>query len=257
MKKMLIAGNWKMNTTYKEAKELALNIVSGLSGLGQLKSKILFCPPFTNIFAVKEAIKGFEIELGAQNCFYELKGAFTGEISPLMLLELGCNYVIIGHSERRTYFGEDDALINRKVLAATRAGLNVILCIGETLEQRKKNETFSVLEYQINTDLDLFPSEHLKRLVIAYEPVWAIGTGISATNEQIEEAHNWIREYLIGKFGSIANDIIILYGGSLSDSNSAEIFSIANVNGGLIGGASLDATKFLNIIKSAEVILSQ
>ncbi len=257
MKKMLIAGNWKMNTTPKEAKVLAQKILYGLESLGKTHSKVLLCPPYTNLFAVKEVINNSEIELGGQNCFYELQGAYTGEISPLMLLELGCSYVIIGHSERRTYFVETDDVINKKVSSAVVAGLKVILCIGETLEQRKNNDTFAILEYQLNQDLHLLEIKDIKNVIIAYEPVWAIGTGISASVEQIAEAHDWIREFFRNKYGEIANEMIILYGGSLSDNNCFEILNIKNVNGGLIGGASLDPTKFLNIIKTAEDLLSQ
>ncbi len=256
MKKMLIAGNWKMHTNYKEAQELALAILSGVNEISNLQSKILLCPPFTNLFSVKEVIQSSVIELGAQNCHFEQKGAFTGETSPKMLYDLGCKYVIIGHSERRTYFNEDDILINKKVISAINTGINVILCIGETIEQRQNSETFNILEHQLKYDLKELDSANLRNIVIAYEPVWAIGTGISATTEQIEEAHQWIKRYLYTNYREIANDLLILYGGSMNDKNALEIFKIEDVNGGLIGGASLKSEVFLNMIESSEKVLN-
>lgn len=255
MKKMLIAGNWKMNTNVDESIELAQTIVNGLKIKGGVKSDILICPPFTSLHGVSKIIEGTPVYLGAQNCYFKDKGAFTGEISPKMLLHLHCKYVIIGHSERRQYFYEDDWLINKKISFVLKSGLKPIFCIGETLDERQANKTLSVLKRQILTGLDSIDEFELSNVVIAYEPVWAIGTGISATLEQIAEAHDWIRSIMKDSFGNEFQYNLILYGGSLNAENGEEILRLKDVNGGLIGGASLNAASFLTLVNYSESIL--
>ncbi|MBM2813676.1 MAG: triose-phosphate isomerase [Ignavibacteria bacterium] len=249
MKKMFIAGNWKMNTTATQAKELACSISEAVKQLPDSSIQIAVCPPFTSIQSVGEAIAGSKIILGAQNCHFKDKGAFTGEISLEMLANINCKAVIIGHSERRTYFFETDSLINQKVSAALTAGFLPILCIGETLDERRANQTFEILRRQLDIGLENITLNNPDDLVIAYEPVWAIGTGIAATIEQVEEAHTWLRHYLTGRFDEIGETLAIQYGGSLTAENADDILSIADVNGGLIGGASLKADSFLSIIR--------
>lgn len=253
MKPMLIAGNWKMNTTAEEATTLAQQIVSGIANVS-LKSKVLVCPPFTNISTVSQIVNGSRVMLGSQNCHFEPKGAFTGEISLPMLKSLACTHVIIGHSERRAYFHESDELINKKAHAILGAGLQPIICIGETLEQRQSNKTFDVLDFQLTHCLKGIEPAFTQSVIIAYEPVWAIGTGIAAVPEQIDEAHNFIREKIVSILGNDAKQVPILYGGSLTNQNADSVFAIENVNGGLIGGASLKAELFLEIIQSSEKI---
>lgn len=255
-RKYLIAGNWKMNTTHSTAETLVSEIVDGISKIDNLQTKVLVCPPFINISGVFDIARNSLVKVGSQNCYFEEKGAFTGEISIPMLKEVGCSYIIIGHSERRAIFNESNFLINKKVKAILDAELNPILCIGETLEERQTGKTFDVLQRQLNECLQDLSIDEIARVVIAYEPVWAIGTGVSATPKEIAEAHLWMRNYFIEKVGDFtAKDIYLLYGGSLNDANAKETLSIANVDGGLIGGASLVASKFLSIIETAEHIL--
>jgi triosephosphate isomerase len=255
MKRMLVAGNWKMNKDIAESVALVSEILSWLDGK-DLKSKVLVCPPFTSIPAVQKLIENTSLLLGAQNCHYESKGAYTGEISPSMLKSAGCEYVIVGHSERRTYFFETDTLVNKKVIALLAHNLKPILCIGETLDERNDDLTFDVIERQIQLGLRDVDAEQIAQIVIAYEPVWAIGTGVTATIEQIGEAHRFIRNCLIKLFGGIANDMMILYGGSVNSQNCPEIFAIPEVNGALVGGASLVGKEFVSIIESSETIAS-
>jgi triosephosphate isomerase len=255
MKNMLIAGNWKMNTNVFESQKLVEYILGFLSSYKDLKSKVLVCPPFTSLFTIGKMIDNTKLLLGAQNCYYEEKGAFTGEISIPMLEYCGVRYVIIGHSERRAYFNETDELINKKLLALLQHNLTPILCIGETLDERNRGETFQVLKNQLEQDLAEAPFTSINKIVIAYEPVWAIGTGVSASREQVVEAHDFLRSYLIEKYGENAKNVYLLYGGSLSEKNADEILSIENVNGGLIGGASLKGESFTEIIKIAEKYL--
>ncbi|PKL77786.1 MAG: triose-phosphate isomerase [Ignavibacteriae bacterium HGW-Ignavibacteriae-4] len=245
MSKYLIAGNWKMNTNLDEAKI----ITDGLHSFINYDSEVemLICPPYTHLGFLSEIVDLSRISLGAQNVHYEESGAFTGEISNDMLLSVGCEYVIIGHSERRTLFCETDVNINKKVVNSLKAGLRVILCIGETLEERESGLTNSVLKEQLNIGLaGVVDTINLK---IAYEPIWAIGTGRTASTDQITETHGFIAEFLKNRFG--ANTIKILYGGSMNSDNAKEILSILNVNGGLIGGASLKSESFLAIYNSA------
>lgn len=262
MEKMLIAGNWKMNTDAGEAEFLARSINENLSGLNienkfQGYLKILVCPPFINIPIVGNEIKNSNILLGAQNCSDKLSGAYTGEISIPMLKYYGCEYVIIGHSERRQYYHETDKSVNDKLKTIINSGIKAIVCIGEILEERKSGKTFEVLERQIHEGLMDINYSFYNQIVIAYEPVWAIGTGISAEAYQVSEAHEFIRNELKGLFSENASEMIIQYGGSVNEQNAKEILSLKDVNGALIGGASLKSTSFLSIIKSAMAVLEK
>jgi triosephosphate isomerase (TIM) len=249
MKQYLIAGNWKMNTNVFEAVELTKHILLGLKKRTLPQNvKVLVCPPYTNLDSVSRELKYSKILLGAQNCHFEPKGAFTGEIAIVMLKQFECQYVIIGHSERRHIFGEKNDFINKKARALLNHQVSPILCIGESLEQRNAGETNNVLEEQLVNCLKDISSEEFKNIVIAYEPVWAIGTGISATNEQIDTAHNFIRNLLNKLYGDVAKDTLLLYGGSVTADNAQEILLIKNVNGALIGGAALKYEQFLSII---------
>lgn len=249
MKKMLIAGNWKMNTNVFESEKLVEYILGYLSSKDKLNCDVLVCPPFLSIYPISVLLEDSKLKLGAQNCHFEGKGAFTGEVSLPMLKHCDVSYVIIGHSERRAYFAEDDTLLNKKLKAAFDAEITPILCIGETIDERNSGKTFDVLTSQLQGDLDGIEAAKIKDLVIAYEPVWAIGTGVSATNEQVKEAHDWLRSYLVSQFGENGKETILLYGGSLNDKNADELLALENVNGGLIGGASLNGESFVSIIE--------
>ncbi len=246
MKQYLIAGNWKMNTTPGSARSLVASL-SNIQGLNE-NVGMLVCPPFTNLSAVSEVINNSMISLGAQNCHPEPEGAFTGEVSVAMLKEAGCKYVIIGHSERRTLFGESDEFICMKAKSIIREKLIPIVCIGETLEERQSGTTFDVLKLQLDNCLNEIDSVDF---VIAYEPVWAIGTGIAAEVSQVDEAHSWIADYLESKYPGKSSEIKILYGGSMKPSNAEELLSLKHVSGGLIGGASLKPDSFIEIYNSA------
>ena len=242
----LIAGNWKMFKTCPEAVETARQ-------LAQLVDKntvdVMIAPQFTALVPVSDVIKGSCISLGAQNLFWESEGAYTGEISPAMLVSAGCRYAIIGHSERRQYFGENDGTVNKKIKAAIKNDLIPILCVGESEKERESKETFNVLDRQITKGLEGFSSNDLDTLVIAYEPVWAIGTGKTATKEQAQEVHQFIRSTIEKIFGNIlARSIRILYGGSVKPDNIKELMEMSDVDGALVGGASLDAQTFSKII---------
>ncbi|MFH1050569.1 MAG: triose-phosphate isomerase [bacterium] len=254
MKKMLIAGNWKMNTNAEEAKMLVQEILNKLPQ-GYDKLKILVCPPFINIPVVSEFVKDSGILLGAQNCSAQLSGAFTGEISVPMLKYYGCEYVIIGHSERRQYYHETNKGINEKLKTILNSGLNAIVCIGETLEERQTGKTWEILECQLRESLYGIETKYSNNIVIAYEPVWAIGTGVSAETGQVQEAHEFIRNTLRTIFNENSNDMVIQYGGSVNDKNAKEILSLKDVNGALIGGASLKPDSFVSIIESAVGVL--
>lgn len=247
MKNFLIAGNWKMNMLREDTRTLINEIKTGLSNLNLQKVEILVCPTFTSLGIAQKLTNDSPISIGAQNMHYEEKGAFTGEISPSMLLDSGCKYVILGHSERRQYFKEDNEILTKKLSSAFNNNLIPIYCIGETLEERNNGITFKIIEEQLSI-LTSFKIDMLDKLVIAYEPVWAIGTGLTATKEQILEVHTWIAEYLQKNFGI---EVKILYGGSMNAKNSHEILSTNFVSGGLIGGASLVSDQFLAIIKDA------
>jgi len=248
MKRYLIAGNWKMNKTIGEAIELAQKLVESLKDVND--RDILICPPFTALYSVYQVIKGTNIKLGAQDVFYENSGAFTGEISPIMLKDVGCEYVIIGHSERRHIIGETDELINKKIKAAINNGLKTILCVGELLEEREAGKTLEVVKTQIEKGLNGVSKEEMKNVVIAYEPVWAIGTGKTAKPEDAQEVHAYIRELLSKLYSKeIADETIIQYGGSVKASNIDSLMAMPDIDGALVGGASLVAEEFTRIVK--------
>ena len=253
MRKVLIAGNWKMNKAPAEAEELAEGIRAKVGNITRID--IVICPPFPALSAVYEKIKESHIKLGAQNLFWEREGAYTGEVSALMLKEMGCRYVIIGHSERRTIFAERDETINKIVKAAIAEGLLPILCVGELLEQREEEKTFEVVKTQLKKGLVDVSLEDAKTIVIAYEPVWAIGTGKVATPQQAQEVHKYIRELLVNIFDEQTADLIrIQYGGSVKPDNVEEIMAQKDVDGALVGGASLKADSFIELVKKSSKI---
>ena len=244
-----IAGNWKMYTTAATARELASAVVRGLGP--ESRVTVAVCPPFPYLSAVAEVLRGSPVGLGAQNLYPEKEGAFTGEVSPAMLRDLGCRYVIVGHSERRHKLGETDAFINRKVKAALAVGLQVILCVGETLEEREANRMEGVLNEQLTGGLSGVTAEALRGVVLAYEPVWAIGTGRNATPEQAEEAHAFLRRRVGQLCGADAADgLVIQYGGSVKPENAGILLGQPDVDGALVGGASLKADPFLAIVRA-------
>ena len=246
----LIVGNWKMNGTVEETRKLLFQIrVEWSEECGNVE--VAVCPPFTALIVARHELQQTGIKFGAQNCHFEKLGAFTGEISPIMLSELGCSYVILGHSERRTIFGETDELVSKKVRAALDAKLIPIVCIGETETEREANQTENVLLKQLTGSLASVNKNDIGRIVLAYEPVWAIGTGKTATPEQAQSAHAFIRTELTKKFGESAGAVRTLYGGSMKPTNARELFAQPDIDGGLIGGASLDAESFVDIVRSA------
>ena len=248
MRKQIVAGNWKMNTTPAEGLELVKNVIAQSAEVAE-DVNFIVCPPFTHLSQVAEATKGTRVAVGAQNCAAEAKGAYTGEVSAAMLASLGIEYVILGHSERREYYGETSQTLNKKMEQAYANGLKPIYCVGERLEEREAERHFDVVKAQIEKVVFNLTEEQFAQLVIAYEPVWAIGTGKTATAEQAEEIHAYIRKVLAEKFGAAAEQTPILYGGSCKPSNAAEIFAKENVDGGLIGGAALKAEDFIAIGK--------
>ena len=248
-RKTLIAGNWKMNKTAAEA----LPLIEGLTAKATAMAAVdvVVCPPFTTLAAVAKAAAGSPIKVGAQNVHWAASGAFTGEISAAMLAEIPVSYVIIGHSERRQYFGETDATVNQRLLAALAAGLTPIVCVGELLDQREGGRTEAVVGEQIRLGLAGLSAEQLARTVIAYEPVWAIGTGRTATPQQAQDVHAFIRAQLRQTHGAVADGVRILYGGSMKKENARELLSQPDIDGGLIGGASLKVDDFMGIIAPA------
>ena len=247
----LIAGNWKMFKTCPEAVETAAKLVTLVAGTTDMD--VMIAPPFTALAPVFDVVKGSSVCLGAQNLFWESQGAFTGEISPAMLVSTGCTYVIIGHSERRQHFGETDETVNKRIQAAVNNDLIPVMCVGESEKERESNNTFSVLDKQVKKGLKGFSSNDLKRLVIAYEPVWAIGTGKTATAGQAQEVHQFLRAMVEKSFGNIlAKSIRILYGGSVKPNNIAELMAMPDVDGALVGGASLDPDTFSKIVRFEE-----
>lgn len=251
MRKKMIAGNWKMNMDLTESQNLISRLTSGLIGK-KLNCEVIICPPFTSLSEAYTLIKNTPIKLGAQNMYFEQSGAFTGEISAKMLKSVGCEFVIIGHSERRTIFRETDGFINEKLKAALAAGLNPIFCIGETLEEREAGKEKEVLKKQLSEGLDEISVDQMKKIIIAYEPVWAIGTGKTATPSQAEEMHDYIRNYIKDDFtDEIAANLIIQYGGSVKPENARELLSQKDIDGALVGGACLKADLFIGIIESA------
>jgi len=246
VRRLLIAGNWKMYKTIPEAFDLVRELKELVKDVND--RDILVCPPFTALYPVFKELEGSNIVLGGQNMYFEEQGAFTGEISPLMLKNAGCSYVILGHSERRHIFGETDELINKKVLSAVNHGLIPILCVGELLEEREAGKTQEVVEKQVREGLKGIDED--AEFVIAYEPVWAIGTGKTATPELAEEVHFFIRQILSDMFGNEkANSVRILYGGSVKPENAAGLLNMENIDGALVGGASLKAESFAKIVK--------
>jgi triosephosphate isomerase len=248
LRKPFIAGNWKMFKTHTQAVTSAnrlMELITDVHGVD-----IMIAPQYTAMIPVANAIKDSLILLGAQNLYWETEGPFTGEVSAPMLIDCGCQHVIIGHSERRQYFGEKNGSVRKKIAAALSHGLCPVMCVGETAEEREANETKSVLDNQIQKGLEDIVSDNLDKLIIAYEPVWAIGTGKTATSNQAQEVHNFIRLLIRDKFGDeLANSIRILYGGSVKPDNISELMAMADIDGALVGGASLKPETFAKIIK--------
>ncbi len=248
MRKQIIAGNWKMNMTLKEGESLCTSILKE----GQYSFReVVLAAPFIHLESLVQQTKGSQIKVAAQNCHEQLSGAYTGEISALMLSDMGLDYVLLGHSERRAYFNESNTLLASKVNTALSQGLKVIFCCGETLEQRNSGKFLDVVSLQISESLFHLNPLDFKNIVLAYEPVWAIGTGETASTMQAQEMHHYLRNFLAKKFGNdLADNVSILYGGSCKPSNASELFSQPDVDGGLIGGASLFSDDFISIIKS-------
>jgi triosephosphate isomerase len=253
LRKKLIAGNWKMNKTSADATALVQEIVNEVGRNSDVD--VVVCPPYTSLESVGKVLEGSSIKLGAQNMHNEANGAYTGEISAAMLRSIFAGYVILGHSERRTYFGEKDAFVNQKVLAALKNQLKPILCVGETLAEREAGSTLKVVQTQTEAALEGVSKELATNVVIAYEPVWAIGTGKVATTEQAQEVHAFIRSLLVKLFGdAVAQKVRILYGGSMKPANAPELLAQKDIDGGLIGGASLEARSFVDLIKAASAV---
>lgn len=251
MRKKVIAGNWKMYNDLQESQNLISKLINGLSGQSY-NCEVIICPPYTSLSEAYSLIKNTNIKLGAQNMHFEDSGAFTGEISGKMLKSTGCEYVIIGHSERRTIFGETDQVINKKLKKALKDGLKPIFCIGETLDERDKDITRDVIRRQITEGLLEMPIDDLKSMIIAYEPVWAIGTGKVASPEQAQEVHDYIRHLIRDRFSEdSAQNLVIQYGGSVKPENAKELLSQNDIDGALVGGACLKAESFIDIIKAS------
>ena len=249
MRKKIVAGNWKMNTTLQDGVQLAKDVRASIEGK-ELKCGVILGVPFTHLSEVVKAVEGSKIGVAAENCAAEAKGAFTGEVSAEMVASTGAQYVILGHSERRTYFGETSEILTKKVKLALENNLKPIFCIGEVLEQREAGKHLEVVEAQVSEALFGLSEDEFRNIILAYEPVWAIGTGKTASSDQAQEIHSHIRGVIAKKYGeAVANDTTILYGGSCNGGNAHELFSKADVDGGLIGGASLSAEKFLPVIE--------
>jgi triosephosphate isomerase len=251
MRKKIVAGNWKMNMNLNEGLELARSINKYFQEHPSKRSEAVLCTPYIHLAGVSEILQNSKVALGAQNCSSESSGAFTGEVSCDMIKSTGARYVIIGHSERRSYYNEDDILLNKKTLLALKSGLTVIFCCGEILGEREQNIHFKVVKKQLEAGLFDLSDEEFKKIVLAYEPVWAIGTGLTASPDQAQEMHGYIRNLIREKYGKeVADQNTILYGGSCKPSNAAEIFSRPDVDGGLIGGASLKKEDFCAIVEA-------
>lgn len=243
----LIAGNWKMFKTAKETASMIKDLVPRVKNV--TGREVLICPPFTAISSAVDAAKGSNVMIGAQNMFWEDKGAFTGEIAGNMIKDLGCSHVIIGHSERRQYFGETDETVNKRIFAALKNNLTPIICIGETLAEREASQTLKIIEKQIKGGLKGMTKDQMFLSVVAYEPVWAIGTGKTATPDQAQDVHSFIRKQLSDLFDKPTADLIrILYGGSVKPDNMKDLMSRPDIDGGLVGGASLEAESFAKIV---------
>lgn len=251
MRRLLVAGNWKMNTDGASAKKLA-ETLAGEFPDEELPVDLLVCPPFPYLSVVGAAISGSAVKLGAQNAYFEDPGAFTGEVAVEMLRDVGCESVILGHSERRHVMGETDALLNKKVAAALTKGLKVVFCVGEQLHEREGGKTEAVLDAQMGGGLAGLDASAMENVVIAYEPVWAIGTGVVASTEQAESAHAHLRKWLATRYNAeFAERVQILYGGSVTKDNAINLLGQPNVDGALVGGASLSAVKFVPIVQAA------
>ncbi len=251
LRKRIIAGNWKMNKTASESQTLAEEIKRELAECSDVE--VVLCPPFTSLPVVADVVGETAIKFGAQNMHWEANGAYTGEISPFMLRSLYCHFVILGHSERRSYFGETDEIVNKKTKAALAASLTPIVCVGETIEERQAEKHMDVVRTQVQGSLAGIAPADLKKLVIAYEPVWAIGTGLTATPEQAQEMHAFIRSVLAELSNEdVAQSVRIQYGGSMKPSNAAELLAKPDIDGGLIGGASLEAKSFVELVRIAQ-----
>jgi triosephosphate isomerase len=244
MRRPFIAANWKMNKTISETQEFISRFIPEVKDKSDVD--IVIAPPFTSLAVAAEKLKNTNVILAAQDVFYEEKGAYTGEVSPLMLVDIGCKYVIIGHSERRQYFNETDEIVNKKIKAVKKTGLGIIFCIGESLEEREAGRTFDVLQREIEKGLNGIDPDNT---VIAYEPIWAIGTGKTATPEQAQEAHTYIRERLNILYGNKANKFCIIYGGSVTPENIDSLMARKDIDGALVGGASLKVEGFIRIVK--------
>jgi triosephosphate isomerase len=250
MRKKIVAGNWKMNKTFQEGVDLAIEISNIVTEKGDKNVNVIVSPPFTHIAEVNKVVNNERVSVAGQNCATETSGAYTGEISAEMLWSAGADSVILGHSERRTYYGETNALLNTKVKKAIEFNLTPIYCVGEILAEREAGKHFDVIKEQIETVLFDLEVTDFEKVVIAYEPVWAIGTGKTATSDQAQEVHKFIRDLLSAKFGAAAQNTSILYGGSCNPKNAKELFANPDVDGGLIGGASLKAEDFIQIINA-------
>lgn len=248
MRRKVIAGNWKMNKNIQET-ETYINELKEL--VKDTQNEVIICVPFIDLCKAVKTAKGTNIKIGAQNVYFEEKGAYTGEVSPKMLADTGVEYVIIGHSERREYFNETDETINKKLKAALAHGLKPILCVGETLEQREQGITKMWITGQVRYDMEGLSKDEAQNIIIAYEPIWAIGTGKTASKEDANEALKWIREEIEKLYDKeLADEIIIQYGGSVKSSNAGELFAMSDIDGGLVGGASLEPTEFAKIVNS-------
>ena len=249
MRKNIVAGNWKMNTTVAEGVQLAKEVNEAVAAAGELKCDVVIGVPFTHLTAVKDVIDIEKVGLSAENCANKEKGAYTGEVSAAMVASTGANYVILGHSERREYYNETPEILKEKVDLALANGLKIIFCCGESLELRNAGTYKEFIKAELKDSLFHLSAEEFANIVIAYEPIWAIGTGVTATSDQAEEVHAFIRSFLAEKYGeTVANDTTILYGGSCKPSNAPELFAKPNIDGGLIGGASLKAADFMGIV---------
>lgn len=247
MRRSLVVGNWKMNGTLASAESLAKGIIAGLT---ENSADIAICVPYVHLSIVSAAVKGSFLAVGAQNVADKASGAYTGEISAAMLSEFNCKYALVGHSERRSYYGDTDESVAARFCQAQTQNIIPVLCVGETLEQREQDQTFAVINAQLDAVINLAGIEAFSSAVIAYEPVWAIGTGKTASDEQAQEVHHYIRQYIAAKDQVIADKIQILYGGSAKPDNAKGLFAMPDIDGGLIGGASLDAESFLKIYQS-------
>jgi triosephosphate isomerase (TIM) len=251
MRKKVIAGNWKMYKSNSEAKELIEGLINNTKEI--VKTKMIVCPPYTALSVVSELAGRSSLQVGAQNMYWEPQGAFTGEISTEMINSTGATYVIIGHSERRQFFGETDETVNKKLKAALQSGLNPIVCIGESLAERESGVTNDVVGNQVEKSMAGINAEDMKKIILAYEPIWAIGTGKTATPQQAQDVHKFIRSVLVKLYNAeVADEIVIQYGGSVKPDNASELLSQPDIDGALVGGACLKADSFAAIISAAE-----